>query len=1639
MKPNLAARLLILLALFFVANAIRAANQPPERFLAFPDLTLARGETSAPIPLTDHLRDPDVPGTAARITVRLAGQTRTIDLALHDAEAPLTVANFVAYVNAGRYAANFFHRSVPGFIIQNGGYYFLNDTTFDQVPTYAAVKNEPGRSNLRGTVAMAKLGGDPDSATSQWFINLADNSANLDAQNGGFTVFAHVLGDGMTVAGGIAATPRYDATGFDSAWTDLPLTTGDLARANFIETSTAIVPALSHTVTSDDPTLVSASIENGALRLTASATRSGTTTIRLVTADLEGGTLVSTFSVAVSDSKPAISAGLNHSIFLKTEGTVWATGYNGSGQLGDGSTSSRSTPVQVLSGVSAISAGHVHSLFLKTDGTLWATGRNVEGQLGDGSTTNRNTPVQVLSGVSAISAGETHSLFLKTDGTVWATGYNGAGQLGDGSKTNQSTPVQVMSGVSAISAGVYHSLFLKTDGSVWATGYNYGGQLGDGSTSSRSTPVQVLSGVSAISAGVYHSLFLKTDGSVWATGANDSGQLGDGSTSSRSTPVQVLSGVSAISAGYTHSLFLKTDGTVWATGYNYYGQLGDGSTSSRSTPVQVLSGVSAISAGVFHSLFLKTDGTFWATGANDWGPFGDGTEVSRSTPVQIKFPQTISFTPPQSATFGDAPLTLSATATTGLPVTFTVASGPATISGNLLTITGAGSVVIRATQAGDAEYSAAPSIEGTITVAKADQTITFTPPTSATLGESPLTLSASANSGLRVGYTVVSGPATIFGNQLTLTGAGSVVIRATQAGDNNHNAAPSVERTLAVAKAAQSIAFTPPASATFGDAPLTLSATASSGLPVTFSLVYGAATLSGNTLTLTDAGTVVIRATQAGNNTYEAAPAIERTIIIAKKSQTITFNPIADRVYDPANNSLTLYATASSGMIPVLFNVISGPAFIGKFFDVLVITGTGPITVQAYESGNANYDAASATRTFTVAKADQTITFTPPASAALGDNPVNLSASATSGLPVAFTLVSGPATLSGSTLTFTGVGNVAIRATQGGGINYNPAPAVERTLTVGQVANAQITLAARTVTYTGAPHPALAVTTPAGLRVTYTYQLGTAPAVSTAPTLPGVYKVIATLDDPSASNKPTTSSTLTITKAPLTIAAPVLTRAVGIANPSYSLSYSGLVGTDTPATALTRPPVAATKANASSAPGTYPITLTGGVSSNYSLTLVPGTLTVVGFGGTYEALLLDESSLPAGKLTLTVPANALSYTGTLTLAREAKAIPVKSSGTTAFIGSTDLANASATWTRTTNGPDDLSLALTLTADGFLAGSLDRNDKPFATLARGARLRTFAKGETAPGAGANTLALHPAYTLSDSEGSTPRSSLLAPRSFPHGSGFATAPIAPTTGVLTLKGFTADGLPLTASLKPTLDDTYLLWVNPYGTRTESFLAGALPLQAHPESTRFPGRAYISRDAGLLTWQKAALPANTATAKLDKSYRAGFGPLGVEVSLDPWLPPSARASGAIPAATLAQRLGLATSATSSGAMSLYHGSDDLDLGARETLLPAAATLSPAGVLTATNAAATAWTIKITPATGAFTGTFTLRDPAPTPAKPSATVDRKVTFSGVLRQAPSGDNEVATGFFLVPGFPVPKGSAPTEQPSGEIRFSAP
>jgi alpha-tubulin suppressor-like RCC1 family protein len=203
----------------------------------------------------------------------------------------------------------------------------------------------------------------------------------------------------------------------------------------------------------------------------------------------------------------------------------------------------KQTSKTVLEPCSTIIGGGSHSLGLRTDGTVRAWGYNANGQVGDGTTTNRFSPVTVssLGSVLAISGAGLFSVALKPDGTVWAWGNNAYGQLGDGTTTQRNTPVKVsgLSNVSAIAAGVYHMLALKNDGTVWAWGYNAYGQVGNGTTTNRLTPVQVLTGVTAIGAGGYHSLAVKTDGTVRAWGDNTYGQVGDGTTTQRNTPVKV--------------------------------------------------------------------------------------------------------------------------------------------------------------------------------------------------------------------------------------------------------------------------------------------------------------------------------------------------------------------------------------------------------------------------------------------------------------------------------------------------------------------------------------------------------------------------------------------------------------------------------------------------------------------------------------------------------------------------------------------------------------------------------------------------------------------------------------------------------------------------------------------------------------------------------------------------------------------------------------------------------------------------------------------------------------------------------------------------------------------------------------------
>ena len=344
---------------------------------------------------------------------------------------------------------------------------------------------------------------------------------------------------------------------------------------------------------------------------------------------------------------------------------VVSWGSNNIGELGDGTFTSRSLYGGVSglgSGIVQIAAGSSFGLALRSDGTVWAWGSNGAGQLGDGTVTSDQTiPVQVtgLTGVVAVAAGTDQSLALRSDGTVWAWGGDRYGQLGDGANSSaQPTPVQVtgLTGVTKIAAGGLFSLALRSDGTVWAWGYNAVGELGNGTTSDSNVPVQItgLARVTAIAAGEGDSaMAIRRDPirrypkisvtSVWTWGSNDAGQLGDGTLSSHLVPEQVTGigtrAIAGIAVGNGFELALGADGSVWAWGADSYGQLGIGPQFTRFTrPVQAIapgSGIIQLSAGVNHALAVRSNGTVLAWGKNSYGELGLGNTDPAGGPVQV--------------------------------------------------------------------------------------------------------------------------------------------------------------------------------------------------------------------------------------------------------------------------------------------------------------------------------------------------------------------------------------------------------------------------------------------------------------------------------------------------------------------------------------------------------------------------------------------------------------------------------------------------------------------------------------------------------------------------------------------------------------------------------------------------------------------------------------------------------------------------------------------------------------------------------------------------------------------------------------------------------------------------------------------
>ena len=352
----------------------------------------------------------------------------------------------------------------------------------------------------------------------------------------------------------------------------------------------------------------------------------------------------------------SVSAGsTTTTMAVKTDGTLWGWGTGANGVLGGGNTTNRSSPVQIHTSTNwlTVSVGGGHSLAIRTGGgSLWAWGLNTIGQLGQGNTTVRSSPVQVGTDTdwSSVSAGNLHSMAIKTTGTLWAWGGNTYGKLGLGDTTNRSSPVQVGTDTNwqSVSSGGEQTMAIKTNGTLWAWGLllqTKGGIF--------SSPVQIgtdtdWSKVVVSSNSTYYydfALAIKTDGTLWAWGANNSGQLGLGDINDRISPTQVGTDTNwaSLNVGTWSSFAIKTTGSLWAWGLNATGQLGLGDIADRSSPVQVGTDTdwSSVSSRGFststigHTLALKTNGTLWSWGSRTSGQGGVSIIASISSPIQI--------------------------------------------------------------------------------------------------------------------------------------------------------------------------------------------------------------------------------------------------------------------------------------------------------------------------------------------------------------------------------------------------------------------------------------------------------------------------------------------------------------------------------------------------------------------------------------------------------------------------------------------------------------------------------------------------------------------------------------------------------------------------------------------------------------------------------------------------------------------------------------------------------------------------------------------------------------------------------------------------------------------------------------------
>jgi alpha-tubulin suppressor-like RCC1 family protein len=991
----------------------------------------------------------------------------------------------------------------------------------------------------------------------------------------------------------------------------------------------------------------------------------------------------------------AAAAGGDHSLAVGSDGKLYAWGVNSNGELGDGTTTASSTPVVVsLPGgvtATAVAAGAAHSVALGSDGHVYDWGYNGFGQLGNGTTTDSSTPIQVTlpGGVSpiAVAAGQYMTETLASNGNVYAWGDGAMGELGNGKVTNQKSPIQVnVAGVSAIAAGGYHSLVISA-GSVFAYGYGGLGQLGDGALTNASTRVKVNlpTGVTpvAVSAGLYHSMAIGNNGKLYAWGNNATGELGNGTLVNTSTPalVSMPAGVTptSITDAADSSYAIGSDGNLYAWGYNGLDELGNGTSTDSSTPIQVgLTPVAkppnAVASG------SSADHAFAIAPPT---PAPTTTTLSTS-PSSVTYGQTVTIKAALSRSDGGGTVSFANGSNT---ITGCAAVAPSLVGGSYQAVCptsfAAGTYPLSATYSGDTLYATSTSTVLDLTVNPAplvvtassasatygagppaitpsysgfvngdDSTALTTPPTCSTtattsspVGSYPTSCSGASDPNYAITYqggtlTVNSAPLTVTASSSSMNYGGAVpAITPSYSGFVNGDSASSLTTAPTCSTTATSSSpvgsygsscsgavdpnyqFSYAAGTVAVDAsPLVI--TASSG-----SVTYGngppaitpsySGFLNGDTpsslMTKPTCTTAVTASTAVGSYPSSCSGAVDPNYVISYGNGTISVTPAPLTI--TASSGMTPYGTAPPAVAPTVTGLQNGEAVSvlgGGLACSSAATASSPVGTYATTCSGAvdpNYTITYVAGTTTVIPAPITITATSGTMTYGGAVPVV--SPSVSGLQNGENIsVLGAGLACTTTASPTEpVGTYPTSCSGASDANYTVSY-VSGTVSITP-ASLAITASSNTMTY-GDPAPAL---TP----IVSGLQNGETPAVLGAALLcttgAGPSSPVATYasDCGGAVDANYTITyfpgTVTVQPATLMITASSATVAYGVAPPTITPAYSGFVNGDD-ATALTTPPACSTTATSSSPVGSYPTSCSGAVDPNYSISYLGGAVHV---------------------------------------------------------------------------------------------------------------------------------------------------------------------------------------------------------------------------------------------------------------------------------------------------------------------------------------------------------------------------------------------------------------------------------------------